>query len=534
MLELLAPILAGLGLFFFGIKLLAASMQRLAGVKVRRLISRATASPWRGGLIGLVGGFLLQKPSGVISILISMQASGLLGLRQAMPIIAWCNIGLALLGFFAVIPIGTVVAITLGVGGFLLMFSTRERTVTAVNALFSAALLFYGLEVMKSGSAQLMTTGWFQTMMGYAGYSPLVALVIGTAAAAVTQSYIAIAMMAIALVGTGALTAQQAMMIIYGANFGVGFFRRLYTAGLPGERQQLFLYQNIIRYIGTLGSILLFYVPMDGLPVMLYGARCLTDSVATQLALVFLACNLPAVIVAASFREPLARWIERKSPASAEDELARLRFLREADAEDRADLIEKTEQELYWRLRLLADYPSAMRPGSRPQASAESLHHSLVVIQPEITAALDSWAQGPLAAGEPGRLNRVLAIQTQVRLLDDTLFRMVVRLRDGEKVLAGVRDTIAGMVEALEAVLAVLADAVEADDEIDAAMAQAITADKGAVLECFRERTLAVTGTDAAARQIVVELINLYEESMWISHRLASIICRKITVATDD
>jgi phosphate:Na+ symporter len=93
--EMLGRILAGLGLFFVGIKLLSVNMQQLASLRLRQLISRATSQPILASLLGAAGGFLMQKPSGVIAILSSMQAGGLITLRQAMPIIAWCNIGLA-------------------------------------------------------------------------------------------------------------------------------------------------------------------------------------------------------------------------------------------------------------------------------------------------------------------------------------------------------------------------------------------------------------------------------------------------------
>ncbi|MBI4859962.1 MAG: hypothetical protein HY815_06825, partial [Candidatus Riflebacteria bacterium] len=160
--KLLGSILAGLGLFFAGIKLLSSSMQQLASARLRQLINRTASRPIVSRFLGVMGGFLMQKPSGVIAILTSMQANGLINLRQAMPIVAWCNVGMALLAFFVVIPISTLVAYILGITGFLMMFCTNRKRVTTVTAVFGAALLFYGLEEMKRGTGDLRSFAWFQ------------------------------------------------------------------------------------------------------------------------------------------------------------------------------------------------------------------------------------------------------------------------------------------------------------------------------------------------------------------------------------
>jgi phosphate:Na+ symporter len=526
--ELLGRILAGLGLFFVGIRLLSANMLQFASLRLRQLIGRATSRPVLASLLGVAGGFLMQKPSGVIAILASMQAGGLISLRQAMPIIAWCNIGLALLAFYVVIPIGVFVSYTIGVTGLLLMFSKKKQRVALVTAVFGAALLFYGLEEMKAGTGALRSYGWFQATVGYANASPMVALLVGAFTAAVTQSFIAIAIMAVGLVGAGALGAPQAMMIIYGANFGVGCFRRLMTASLTGESQQLFLYQNFFRYVGTAGSVLLFYVPVSGIPVMLYLARLVTPAVDTQLALIFLACNLPAVLAGSLFQERFARLIERKSPKTAEDDLGRLKFLAAADPEDREDALNRLAGEVAARVRNLSRYLDTARAGSDSSLTPEVIHRAGDVIYDQIAAFEQEFMKRPLTPDEAARLSMILNHQALVRILDDALFHMACLFRDRvAKAPGNLRAKADPLLEAMDTFVPSLADAMASGDARDAALLLAMTGDKGALMDEVRHRYLAnPAGAQPADQAVILELTNSFEHATWIIHRLANLLAQ--------
>lgn len=50
--EIVTPILGGLGLFFVGMRGVGASLQQLAGRRMRAVLRRATASVWNSAAIG--------------------------------------------------------------------------------------------------------------------------------------------------------------------------------------------------------------------------------------------------------------------------------------------------------------------------------------------------------------------------------------------------------------------------------------------------------------------------------------------------
>ncbi|MBI4859963.1 MAG: hypothetical protein HY815_06830, partial [Candidatus Riflebacteria bacterium] len=356
--------------------------------------------------------------------------------------------------------------------------------------------------------------------------SPMVALIVGALVAAITQSFIAIAIMAVSLVGTGALGAPQAMMVIYGANFGVGFFRRLMTASMTGEAKQLFIYQNFFRYLGTGGSVLLFYaVPVHGKPVMLYLAELVTADVGTQLALIFLACNLPAVLIGSLFDERLLKLLVKLSPPTIEDELSRLKYLATASADDPAVAIGQLEAELAARVGKLPDYIESLRDEKPTQATPEILQESGQRIGTEMSSFAHELMSQRLTVEERGHLSLVVNELTLVRMLEDSLYDAACLVRDG---LGESREAFGGrawvILEALHSQLVTLGEAI---DSGDVECLERITTDKGRVLDEFRRTCLeSATTTPPAAQETFSKLISHFEYVVWTIHRLANLLRR--------
>jgi phosphate:Na+ symporter len=519
-LEVLAQISAGLGLFFMGLKTLTGGMQQQATYGVRRLIQKATRNPALAAGIGMLAGFLLQKPSAVISIMAGMLSSGLLGLRQALPIVAWCNIGLAFLAFFLVFDIRLAVFFTVGVSGFLLAFVRNKRHLTALTILFGAALLLYGLGVMKGGASEISKFPWMASVLDQARGSYLLALGVGAFVAAITQSFIGVAILCITLVNARVLDAQQAMMMIYGANFGVGFFRRVMTATLTGEGKQLFLFQNIFRYGGTIASVALFYaVRIHGEPIVLLVVRRLADGLDAQMALVLLTCNLPAVVLTLLFREPIIRWLQRKSPASLLDEMARLKHLTGADVGNLPDALARLDREQADLSRTFVEYTRGLR-GEGKAMPPDALHQAVRLVLEKIADF-----EALLARRAPGvdglqRLSALANRRTLLGLVDDALHQM-----------AGAAHSKAGpgtplhtscvlpLAESLEAVLLTLHDALEDPAQADSLLA--LTGDRAALMARYRARVLQERALDPAREHVVMTLTNLFEQVIWMIRRLA-------------
>src|ERR1700676_5823020 len=89
----IAPLLAGLGLFFRGVHLIASHLTPLAGKRFRRLLTRATMYPSLGALTGILAGIVTQSTNAVTHVTISMVSAGVIDKRRAMPIPIWAHVG---------------------------------------------------------------------------------------------------------------------------------------------------------------------------------------------------------------------------------------------------------------------------------------------------------------------------------------------------------------------------------------------------------------------------------------------------------
>ena len=129
--ELLLNVLAGLGLFFVGIKMVGRNLNTLASEQFRRRIRRASDNVWVSALFGAVTGFITQSGRTTSFIMASFVQGGLLDVRRALTIVMWANFGCTLIVSAAVFPIHLFALFLLGTAGACIAF---ERPKPLLNA----------------------------------------------------------------------------------------------------------------------------------------------------------------------------------------------------------------------------------------------------------------------------------------------------------------------------------------------------------------------------------------------------------------
>lgn len=75
-------ILAGLGLFLFGIEYMGDGLKGYSGDKLKNIIDKYTSSPFKGILIGAFVTCLIQSSSGTTALAIGLIRSGLMSLNN--------------------------------------------------------------------------------------------------------------------------------------------------------------------------------------------------------------------------------------------------------------------------------------------------------------------------------------------------------------------------------------------------------------------------------------------------------------------
>src|SRR5262249_30671326 len=179
---------------------------------------------WLGRLRWPRSGRLVCVWSGVVLTLVSRVSSGLTTVRRALPIVAWANVGCGALIFIAVLDLRLAILYLIGLTGVAFAFDRSHRS-EALSAVFGIAMLFYGIELMRTGAEPLRLLPWFAGLLEGSRQSLLLPFIGGAAFSFVTQSSTAVSILAIGLVQASLLGPFSAMMALYGANVGSTFAR---------------------------------------------------------------------------------------------------------------------------------------------------------------------------------------------------------------------------------------------------------------------------------------------------------------------
>lgn len=232
-----------LSLFLFGMKTMSEGIQKLAGDKMRNILSAMTSNRFMGVLTGFIVTTLVQSSSASTVMFVSFVNAGLLNLTQAVGVIMGANIGttttawiISLLGFKVSIATYSLPLIAIS---FPLLMMSRERLNSLGETLLGFALLFLGLEFLKNSVPDFNTNPEIFEALGrltdYGFYTTLIFLGIGTLLTIVLQSSSATMALTLVMCANGWIGFEHGAAIVLGENIGTTITANL--AALVGNNQ---------------------------------------------------------------------------------------------------------------------------------------------------------------------------------------------------------------------------------------------------------------------------------------------------------
>lgn len=515
--EVLGSFIAGLGLFFIGIKTLTTHLGELTGKRFRRLLDRSTRRPLLSVFGGALLGATMQTGSGITFILVGMVSAGMLSVERSLPIRLGAAVGTSAMVFIATMDIKVFILFVVGIAGISL---AQMRSPTPfLGILFGGGVMFFGLDMVGESAAHVTEIDWFEKAITSVNGAPIAAFLLAGVLSLAIQSPQSVAILAIALTVGGVLDTWTTVVIIYGCNLGGGLSTYLLSAGFRGTSRQIAVFQVWFNIITASVLLLLFLVErFYGIPLVHALVTSLDIGTAKQLALVYLIYNLFGATVMFTFRAPILRKVEQWYPPSLEEDVGKLQYLHDRASDTPNLALELAEKE---ELRFLSILPRYIEPLRDLPGAAELRTRTLARALSQLNAAIEE-ALGDLGQQvSPEDSERLLSLVNRNRVLGS--LHSCIEGFCGSVSAAQKSTHLAPLalliVEAFDASLCNAIEAVEDHDLEDMTMAWTSTDDKGEKMRNIRQRFL-MGDYDLSdhERLDLMTLTSGLERAMWVLH----------------
>ncbi len=224
----LLTLIGALGFFIYGMKVMSDGIQKVAGSKMRSILSKMTSNRFLGITTGFILTALLQSSSATTVMIVSFVNAGLLSLVESIGVIMGANIGttitawlISLLGFKVKI---SSIALPIIAIGFPMMFSSKSNIKSWAEVLIGFALLFMGLDALKESVPNLKENAEFLSFLSsYADMGTISLLIfigVGTILTLVVQSSSAAMALTLVMCYEGYIPFELAAAMVLGENIG--------------------------------------------------------------------------------------------------------------------------------------------------------------------------------------------------------------------------------------------------------------------------------------------------------------------------
>jgi len=264
-------LITGVALFLFGMALMGEGLKQVAGNKLEVILYKLTGTPLKGLLFGAGITTVIQSSSATSVMVVGFVNSGIMKVRQAIPIVLGAIFGTSITGWIICLS-----GIDAG-SGWLMLFSTDTLTcITALvgicfrmfskdrfknhlgNVLLGFAVLMFGMSVMSGAVSPLKDSKKFVGILTEFS-NPFLGILVGIAFTSILQSASAAVGILQALAMTGAVRFDMALPLIMGIAIGAAVPVLLSAIGATTNGRRTALAYLTSNTVGVILCATVFY-----------------------------------------------------------------------------------------------------------------------------------------------------------------------------------------------------------------------------------------------------------------------------------
>ena len=267
------PLFAGIGLFLFGMSVLGAALEKIAGASLEKMLEKLTSSRAKGVLLGTAVTGVIQSSSATTIMVVGLINAGIMKLSNAVPVVMGANIGTTVTGqilrlgdigesgvILSLLKPSSFGPILIGIGAVLYVFSKSKRKKDIGTILLGLGMIFFGMNTMETTLSPLKDMPQF-TNLFFVFSNPFFGMLLGMVMTAILQSSSASVGILQALSSTGAITFSTAVPIILGQNVGKCITVILASIGSKRDAKRVVFIDVLNNIIG----LVIFFVAVYGL-----------------------------------------------------------------------------------------------------------------------------------------------------------------------------------------------------------------------------------------------------------------------------
>lgn len=308
--NIIIPFVGGLGMFIYGMQIMAQGLENAAGNKMKSLLEVLTKNKLMGVLLGAAITAVIQSSSATTVMVVGFVNAGIMNLTQAMGVIMGANVGTTVTGWLVssvewaeFLSPSKLAPIAVMAGVVIMLIGKRRSSKEIASIIVGFGLLFIGITTMSAAVAPLQDSESFRNIFVTLGSSPLLGILAGALVTAIIQSSSASVGILQSLAAAGLVPFSAAIYIIMGQNIGTCVTAMLSSMGAKKNAKTAALMHLLFNIIGTIIFSIIAIVYFEVLNP-LAGTGVITQ---TQISMVHTAFNIGTTVLLF----PMSNWIIR-------------------------------------------------------------------------------------------------------------------------------------------------------------------------------------------------------------------------------
>lgn len=265
--EMLFKFVGGLGMFLYGMNVMADGLQKSAGGKMKQLLGILTNHRILGVLVGALVTAVIQSSSATTVMVVGFVNAGIISLTQAVGVIMGANIGTTITAWLVsmsewgeVLKPEFFAPLLIGLGAFIVLFSSKERLRQSGEILVGFGVLFIGLSFMSASITPYKDAPIFATAFQVLGKNPVLGILTGAVVTAIIQSSSASVGILQTLALNGVVSWNSAIYITLGQNIGTCVTALISSAGANRTAKRAAVIHLLFNVIGAIVFGILMFV----------------------------------------------------------------------------------------------------------------------------------------------------------------------------------------------------------------------------------------------------------------------------------